>query len=88
MRQIVFRVLGGILGLFAALAAVVEPVLFISNSLNEAESIRQNGGHFLLASAIGGSVAVLAFAGLSAFLAFTLLRFALRGPKTIASSNP
>jgi hypothetical protein len=34
----VFRGLGGILGLFAAIAAVTWPILFISNSLNEADS--------------------------------------------------
>jgi hypothetical protein len=88
MRQIVFRGVGGILGLFAAIAAVIEPILFISNTLNEADSVRQNGGHggqFSLAAAIGGSLAVLALAGLFAFLAFTLLRFAFRGPKSHGS---
>jgi hypothetical protein len=81
MRDIVFRGLGGILGLFAAIAAV-GPILFISNSLNEADSARQYGGHFSLAGAVGGSLAVLAVAGLFAFVAFKLLRFAFRGPKT------
>jgi hypothetical protein len=81
MRQIVFRGLGGILGLFAATAAVIVPVLFVSNSLNEAGSVRQNGGHFSLAGAIGGSLAVLILLGLFVLLAFTLLRFAFRGPK-------
>jgi hypothetical protein len=81
MRQIVFRGLGAILGLFAAIAALMGPILFISNSINEADSVRQGGGRFSLAGAIGGSLAVFVFAGLSAFLAFTLLRFALRGPK-------
>ena len=79
-----FRGLGGIFGLFAAIAAVTWPILFISNSLNEADSIRQNGGHFSLAGAAGGSLAVLVLAGLFAFLAFMLLRFAFRGPKNIA----
>jgi hypothetical protein len=82
MRQIVFRGFSGILGLFAAIAAVMAPVLFISNSLNEADSVRQNGGHFSLPGAIGGSLAVLVLAGLLAFFAFALLRFALRGPKS------
>ena len=85
MRQIVFRGLGGILGLFAAIAAVILPILFISNSLNEADSVRQNGGHFSLPGAVGGSLAVLGFAGLFALLAFTLLRFAFRGPKNHSS---
>jgi hypothetical protein len=87
MRQIVLRGLGGILGLFAAIAAVMGPILFISNSLNEAASVRQNGGHFSLTGAIGGSLAALVLAGLFAFLAFTLLRFALRGHKAIAPFN-
>ena len=85
MRQLVFRGLGGILGLFAAIVALTGPLLFISNSLNEANSVRQNGGHFSLAGAIGGSLTVLVLAGLFAFLAFTLLRFAFRGPKNHSS---
>ena len=87
MRQLVFRGLGGILGLFAAIVALTGPLLFISNSLNEANSVRQNGGHFSLAGAIGGSLTVLVLAGLFAFLAFTLLRFAFRGPKNRSAVN-
>lgn len=87
MRQTVFRSLGGILGLLAALAAITEPVPFISNSLNEAGSVRQNGGRFSLAGAIGGSLAVLAFAGTLGFLAFILLRFALCGQKKHGLAN-
>jgi hypothetical protein len=85
MRQIVFRGLGGILGFFAATVAVTGPVLFISNSLNEADSVGQNGGHFSLAGAVGGSLTVLVLAGLFAFLAFTLLRFTFRGPRNRTS---
>jgi len=85
MTQIVFRNFGGIVGLFAATAAVTGPILFISNSLNEAASVRQNGGHFSLVGASGGTLAVLVLSGLFAHLAFTLLRFALRGPKSHGS---
>ena len=81
-----FRGLGGILGLFAAIAAVMGPILFIFNSLNEADSVRQNGGHLSLAGAVGGSLAVLVLAGLFAFLAFMLLRFAFRGLKDHSSA--
>jgi hypothetical protein len=81
MRQIVFRGLGGMLGLFAAIVAITLPILFISNFLNESDSVRQNGGHFSLTGAVGGSLAVLVLAGFFAFLAFMLLRFAFRGPK-------
>jgi len=87
MRQIVFRGLTGVLGFLAALVAVSAPILFISNSLTEAGSVRQHGGHFSLAGAVGGSLAVLALAGFFAFVAFTLLRFAFRGPSPMPPSN-
>ena len=85
MRQIALRALGGILGLFAAIVALTGPILFISNSLTEADSVRQNGGHFSLAGAVGGSLTVLVLAGLFAFFALTLLRFAFHGPKNHSS---
>jgi hypothetical protein len=85
MNQMVLRGLGGTFGLFAAIAAVTWPILFISNSLNEADSVRQNGGHFSLAGAVGGSLVVLVLAGLFGFLSFMLLRFAFRGPKNHSS---
>ena len=76
-----FRGVGGILGPFAAIAAVMCPILFISSS----DSVRQNGGHFSLAGAVGGSLAVLVLAGLFVFLAFVLRRFAFLGPKNHSS---
>ena len=80
-----FRGLGGIVGLFAAIAAVAGPILFVSNTLNEADAVRQNGGLFSLAGAVGGSFIVLVLAGLFAFFAFTVLRFAFRGRKNRTS---
>jgi hypothetical protein len=82
-RNIVFRGLGGVLGFVAAIVAVTGPILFISSSLNEADSVRQYGRHFSLAGAVGGSLAVLALAGFFAFVAFTLLRFSFRGPRAM-----
>jgi hypothetical protein len=87
MRNILFRGLGGVLGFLALIVAVAGPILFISNSLNEADSARQYGGHFSFAGAVGGSLAVLTLAGCVAFAAFTLLRFAFRGPKPVPQSH-
>jgi small-conductance mechanosensitive channel len=77
----VFRVLGGVIGLFAAAIAMVGPLLFISNELQEADSARQNGGHLSILGAVGSSLTVLVLAGFLAFIAFVLLRFSLRGSK-------
>jgi hypothetical protein len=81
MRTIVFRVFGGVVGLFAAVVAILAPLLFISNELQEADSVRQNGGHFSLVGAVSGSLTVLVVAGVFAFIAFVLVRFSLRGPR-------
>jgi hypothetical protein len=81
MRTVAFRVLGGGLGLSSALAAILGPLLFISNELQEAESAHQYGGHMSVLGAVGGSVMVLALAGFFAVIAYIFLRFALRGPK-------
>jgi hypothetical protein len=81
MRTIFFRVLGGAVGLFAAIVAIAGPLLFISNELQEAESARQYGGHASIWGAIGGSLTVLVLAGFFALIAFVLLRFSFRGPK-------
>ncbi len=82
MRTTVFRVLGGAVGLFAALIAIVGPLLFISNELQEADSARQYGGHLSVWGAVGGSLTVLIFAGFFALIAYVLLRFSLQGPKS------
>ena len=81
MRSLVFRVLGGFLGLSAALVAIFGPLLFISNELQEAESARQYDGHVSLPGALGGSLLVLAVAVFFAFVAYILLRFSFRAPK-------
>jgi hypothetical protein len=81
MKTIVFRVLGGVVGLFSAVIAIVGPLLFICNELQEADSARQYGGHPSFLGAVGGSLTVLVLAGFFGFVAFVLLRFSLRGSK-------
>ena len=81
MRTVVFRVSGGALGVVAALVAIVGPLLFISNELQEADSARQYGGHASFWGALGGSLVVLILAGFFALIAFVLLWFSLRGPR-------
>jgi hypothetical protein len=82
MRAIVFRVLGGAVGLFAALVAIVVPLSFVSNELQEVESARQYGGHLSFPGAVGGSLAVLVVTGFFALIAFALLKFSLPGAKS------
>jgi hypothetical protein len=82
MRAIVFRVLGGAVGLFAALVAIVGPLSFASNELQEVESARQYGAHLSFPGAVGGSLAVLVVTGFFALIAFALLKFSFRGPKS------
>jgi hypothetical protein len=82
MRTIIFRVLGGALGLFAAVAAILGPLLFISNELREADSARQYGGHVSILGAIGGSLTVLILAAFFVLIAFVLLKFSFLGPKS------
>jgi hypothetical protein len=82
MRTIIFRVLGGALGLFAAVVAILGPLLFISHELREADSARQYGGHVSILGAIGGSLTVIILAGFFVLVAFVLLRFSFLGPKS------
>ena len=82
MRTIIFRVLAGTIGLVASLAAVMIPLLFISNELQEAKSARQYGGHVSFWGAIGGSLTVLIVAVFFALIAYVLLKFSVGGPKT------
>jgi hypothetical protein len=56
-----------------ALIAIAGPVLFIFIGLREAELVRQHGGHISFPGAVGGSVLVLSFATVFAFVAFLLL---------------
>jgi F0F1-type ATP synthase membrane subunit a len=87
MRTIVFRILGGAVGLFAALVATLELLLFVSNELQEMESMREYGGHVSFWGAVGSSLVVLIALGLLACAAFVFLRFSFRGPKSKAPAT-
>jgi len=69
------------LGLCSAFVALIIPLLFLANELQEAESAKQYGGHASLSGAIGGIAAVLLVAGLFGTGAYILLRFSFYGRK-------
>ncbi len=64
--------------------ALVIPLLFLANTLQEGESAKQYGGHASLLGAIGGVTLVLLVAALFAAGAYFLLRFSFCGRKPIA----
>jgi hypothetical protein len=84
MKITLLRLVSGVLGLFAGLVAIVGPVLFISDEMQEAKSASQYHGHASLWGALGGSATVLFLALFLAFIAFSLLRFSFRGVKRVA----
>jgi hypothetical protein len=85
-RQVAFllRAFSGMLGLCSACVALVIPLLFLANELQEAESAKQYGGHASLSGAIGGITAVLLVVGFFGVVAYILLRFCFYGRKSIA----
>jgi hypothetical protein len=82
MKSILLRLLSGAVGLFVALIAIAGPVLFIVNERQETKSAQQYNGHASFWGAVGGSATVLFFALFFAFIAYFLLRFSFRGPKS------
>jgi hypothetical protein len=81
MRTFVSRVLGGAIGLLAALSAIVGLPLLLRLELELAESMVEHGG-LSPWGAVRGSLAVLIPISLLAFVAFVLLRFSFQGPKS------
>ena len=78
------RVLTFLAGLIAAAIAILLPLLFLSNELQEADSASQWGMkplHIFVARVVSVVVA-LGFAALAGFTAYRLLRFTFKGPKT------
>jgi hypothetical protein len=71
------RVLGGAAGVIAGLVAILGPLLFISNELQERESAQQYGGQASTSGVIFGSLTVLVLAGLFGLMSFLLIRFSL-----------
>jgi hypothetical protein len=88
MKTTLLRLLSGAVGLWAALVAIVGPVLFIANVRQEAESARQYSGHPSFWGAVGGSATVLFFVVYLAFIAYFLLRFCFKGPKSSRVAQP
>ena len=82
MKSTLLRLLSGAVGLIAAFIAIVGPVLFIANERQEAESAHQYSGHASFWGAVGGSATVLLLILFLAFIAYFLLRFCLKGPKS------
>ena len=72
------RVLSLIGGLVAIPVAIMLPILFISNELNEAQGARQLGGHPLTGSILAVVIGI-GFAVIVAFIAWVLLKFAIKG---------
>ena len=75
-RNFIFRFFGGVLGTGAAAIAIGLPLLFVAMETNEVHSYH---GPISLPGAIGGSALIVGIAGVSAFLAFIMLRFAFTG---------
>jgi hypothetical protein len=82
MKTTLLRLLSGAVGLCAALVAIVGPVLFIADERQEAKSAQQYNGHPSFWGAVGGSATVLFMVLFLAFIAYFLLRFSFRGPKS------
>ena len=81
--EVILRAFSGILGLCAAGVALIIPLLFLANTLQEAESAKQFGGHASLSGAIGGITLVLLVSGLFGVRAYILLRFSFCGRKPL-----
>ncbi len=82
MKSTLLRLLSGTVGLFAALVAIAGPVLFIANERQETKSAQQYNSHASFWGAVGGSATVLFFALFLSFIAYFLMRFSFRGPKS------
>jgi len=79
--RIALRLLGGVVGVLAALSALFLPVLFVANEFSEMESAKQYGGHPSLVGGIGGTLAMLAAAGFFGFVGYIFIRHAIRGER-------
>lgn len=88
MKSTLLRLLSGAVGLFAALVAIAGPLFFIANEMQEAKSAQQYHGHASFWGVVGGSATILFLALLFAFIAYFLLRFSFRGPKSSRMAPP
>lgn len=88
MKSVLLRLLSGVVGLFAALVAIVGPVLFIANERQEAKSAVQYNGHASFWGTIGGWGMVLLLVVILVGIAYFLLRFCFKGPKSNRTLPP
>jgi hypothetical protein len=82
VKTTLLRLLSGAMGLSAVLVAIVGPLDFILNQIQERQSAHQYNGHASFWGVVGGSATMLFFVLFFAFVAYFLLRFAFRGPKS------
>ena len=87
MRNAIFRVLGGLIGLLvAAFGILTLPVLYVAVPMARQLAAR-SGVHASVWMNVRASFMILLFLSAVAFIAFILLRFAIRGPKRSAPSR-
>ena len=88
MKTTILRLLSGAIGLLAAIVAIVGPLDFIVNQIQERQSAHQYNGHASFWGVVGGSATVLFLALFFAFVAYFLLKFAFRGTKSNRPAPP
>ena len=88
VKTTLLRLLSGAMGLLAALAAIVGPLDFILNQIQERQSAHQYNGHASFWGAVGGSATMLFFLLFFAFVAYFLLRFSFKGAKSNRTAPP
>jgi hypothetical protein len=82
LKTTLLRLLSAAMGLLAALVAIVGPLDFILNQIQERQSAHQYNGHASFWGVVGGSATMLFFVLFFAFVAYFLLRFSFKGPKS------
>jgi TRAP-type C4-dicarboxylate transport system permease small subunit len=90
MTRFFMRVLGGILGLFAGVLAIVAPLNFYSNLFTtptDAPKLSLPDGQPDFWSGIGASLIVLLLTAVLAFVSFILIRFAFTSPQAEAAEE-
>jgi succinate dehydrogenase/fumarate reductase cytochrome b subunit len=87
VRDVIFRILGGALGMFLVLAVIFLDLLFASNSVQEVESAHQYGGHVSFWAAFGVISLALTLNGRVASIAYLMLKFSIKGPTLKAHST-
>jgi len=79
MKNVAMRILSGWFGLNLASIAILGPLLFIANEMQEMESAKQYHGQVSIRGAVGGCVLMFGVSALSGIAAYRLLRRAGQG---------